>query len=123
MRVRTLSEYPGYVITEDGRVYGPRKKWLKASPNSVGYPTISIAGGKDVTVHKLVALAYLGDPPTERHEVAHLNGIKIDNRASNLAWKTHVENEADKLTHGTRVARMPYDSASPLARAMRNGFK
>lgn len=33
--------------------------------------------------------------------MTHCNGNSIDNRASNLAWKTHSENEADKIAHGT----------------------
>lgn len=119
IRVRVLSEYPGYAITSDGRVLGVRGKWLKASPNAAGYPTIRLKGGKDIYVHRLVALAYLGGPPTSRHEVAHLNGVKTDNRVSNLAWKTHTENEGDKRVHGTRPPVVEYDSTSPFARALR----
>jgi len=32
---------------------------------------------------------------------SHLNGIRGDNRAENLAWKTPSENNWDKLRHGT----------------------
>jgi hypothetical protein len=34
-------------------------------------------------------------------EVAHENGIPTDCRADNLSWKTPVENNADKVRHGT----------------------
>lgn len=53
------------------------------------------------TVHKLVALAFLGSKPSEAYEVAHENGDATDNRVENLRWSTHAENEGDKLLHGT----------------------
>lgn len=44
-------------------------------------------------VHRLVALAWHGLPPSERHtDVAHKNHNSLDNRASNLEWSTHADN-------------------------------
>ncbi len=43
-------------------------------------------------VHRLVALAFLGPPPTPAHEVNHKNGIRSDSRVENLEWVTHLEN-------------------------------
>lgn len=40
-------------------------------------------------------------PRPEGMEVAHLNGIPGDCRAENLAWKSHVDNIADKIEHDT----------------------
>lgn len=34
---------------------------------------------------------------------AHRNGVRTDNRATNLRWATQAENEADKVFHGTAV--------------------
>lgn len=38
-----------------------------------------------------------------------MNGIQLDNRASNLQWGTHRQNMQDKIRHGTskRVKRCP----------------
>ena len=52
-------------------------------------------------VHRLVALAFHGDPPSPAHHAAHNNGKSQDNRASNISWKTPAENNADKKLHGT----------------------
>lgn len=46
-----------------------------------------------------------GDPPSESHEAAHNCG-NADIGCVNphhLRWKTHTENEADKLAHGTSL--------------------
>lgn len=42
-------------------------------------------GGKTLAVHRLVARAFHGEPPAGAR-VKRINGIKADNRASNLAW-------------------------------------
>lgn len=70
-----------------------------------GYPALLLHDigrpRKPVRVHRLVALAFLGPPPTSRHEVAHIDGDRRNSRASNLRWSTRTENNRDKITHGT----------------------
>lgn len=56
---------------------------------------------KRFSVHRLILLAFRGPCPTGM-EGAHLNGNTKDNRIENLAYKTKLENEADKIAHGTR---------------------
>jgi hypothetical protein len=53
-------------------------------------------------VHRLVLLAFRGEPPTPHHECAHWNGDPSDNSIGNLRWATKVENHADRWRHGTR---------------------
>jgi hypothetical protein len=51
-------------------------------------------------VHRLVLLAFVGDPPAG-HEGGHRNGNRRDNRLANLGWITQAENCADRDRHGT----------------------
>lgn len=46
---------------------------------------------KHCKIHQLVALTFIGPRPV-RHEVNHKNGVKKDNRATNLEWVLHQEN-------------------------------
>ena len=53
-------------------------------------------------VHKIVLTAFRGRRP-ERHEGAHWDGEKANNRLDNLRWTTSLENKADMLRHGVRL--------------------
>lgn len=56
-------------------------------------------------VHRLVAFAFFGPPPTERHIVAHGDGNASNNRLANLRWATRSENSFDQVLHGTNVGK------------------
>jgi DNA-binding transcriptional regulator YiaG len=51
-------------------------------------------------VNVLVAAAFIGPRPPGLH-AAHLNGVRSDNRAENIAYVTPAENEEHKKRHGT----------------------
>lgn len=100
------TNYPGYFVSNLGNVRGRRGHILKPSAGGNKRSYLYVVCGKGVgskSVHKLVAEAFLGPCPPD-HEVAHLNGNSFDNRAVNLTYKTHQDNEADKTLHGTRNA-------------------
>ena len=56
--------------------------------------------GKSQAIHRLVALAFLGPPPTPLHQAAHADGDRRHNHFINLRWATRSENEMDKVRHG-----------------------
>ncbi|WP_081871902.1 NUMOD4 domain-containing protein [Nocardia otitidiscaviarum] len=88
-----------------GRVGRSRTIIVKQRTNRCGYAYVSLSKfgqAKVFTVHKLVGLAFFG-VPGEGQEMRHLNGVRVDNRVSNLVWGSKSENERDKLVHGTNI--------------------
>lgn len=63
-------------------------------PKSNGYYIKCLQMGstkKYVTIHRLVATAFIPNPDN-LEQVNHKNGVKTDNRASNLEWVSRSEN-------------------------------
>lgn len=63
-------------------------QWTFGKPNSQnGYMYIS-----QVRIHRIVATAFHGDPPTPEHVVDHIDTNRRNNRPENLRWLTRLEN-------------------------------
>ncbi len=108
---RKASAIAGVAISSKGRVkkltpnYNIYAVWIDRD----GYVHVTLPiDGKQRrrSVHRLVALAFLGAPPSERHQVAHNDGNPSNNMLANLRWATPAENQRDRLLHGTAL-RMP----------------
>lgn len=99
----------------DVRVDGKPKK----QHASGGYRKVCFLGSKTVPVHRLVATAFLGPP--DGRIVNHKNGVKSDNRVSNLEWCTHSENVKHAYDIGLHPGVCLRGEASPNWR--RNGSK
>lgn len=108
--------HPDYYAAPSGDIwsykYGRPAK-LAAAQRS-GQRSVRLSGPKRGSVHHavgtLVALAYLGPPPSRQHVAAHL-GRTDDDRPSNLAWRT----KAEVTLRRARMRMTPAD----IARAMR----
>ena len=108
---KAIADFPGYEVSDLGEVRSISSpssrrhgKVLKRALNSKGYLCIGLyRGGKryNARVHALVATAFLGERPSEKHEVAHNDGNPLNVAAANLRWATRADNHADKLLHGT----------------------
>lgn len=57
--------------------------------------------GRNEYVHRIVCQQHHGKAPSPKHEVAHQCGNHSCVNYRHLRWATHVENEGDKLRHGT----------------------
>ena len=102
-----------YYVDRAGHVKSTKYKedrLLKHRPHKAGYPMVCltqrIGKGKvlDVCVHKLVALAFLGPPPTPYGKgkgcsiIEHKDGNTSNCFASNLKWSTWKNRTPEKTT-------------------------
>ena len=97
-----------YEASESGQIWDRVKcRVLKQRVGRHGYIEISVRVGhmpgsvqKTCRVHQLVLEAFVGLCPPN-YVTRHLDGVRSNNRLSNLRWGTQKENCADRLLHGT----------------------
>lgn len=135
-----IDGFPDYVVSERGdvmRVSGGQgaqigKTLTWHTSTSSGYANVRMRKhGKtySVNVHKLVSRAFLGPMP-EGMQVRHLDGQKMNNHLSNLAYGTASENAQDKVAHGrsmygakNRHAKIDFASAQQIRQLLKDGAK
>lgn len=101
--MKTITGYSAYTVDELG-VVRRGERVITATPAHGYYRVKLIGDDKKRRWHHVAVLvleAFVGPRPTIRHEAAHVDGRRENNRLANLAWKTREENEADKKLHGS----------------------
>ena len=92
-------------VSNLGRVWGCKhNKLLKQIDHHSGYQHLVLSKNSKVkhhNIHRLVALAFI-KPIDGKNCVNHIDEDKTNNRADNLEWCTHKENN----NHGTFKERM-----------------
>ena len=96
-RVRSIDRE---VLHPRGGVHHRKGRLLKPSKDHKGYIQYGLSKNgktKSVTVHQLVAKAFLEGEGIVRH----LDGDRENNHYTNLAYGTYQENTIDSVNHGT----------------------
>lgn len=96
--------YGNYEVSSDGRVRRNGREILQRKTKK-GYLLVNLShppGRKTFRSHRLVCEVFHGPPPFPKAEAAHVDGVRHNNRADNLCWKSHQDNMNDQLRHGTR---------------------
>lgn len=99
--------------------------------NGVGYGMLTI-GGRFKLAHRAACEHRHGPPPSAKHEAAHScgNGHKGCFSPFHVEWKTHAENNRDKIKHGTslrgeqhNMAKLTDGDVIEIRRLRANGWK
>lgn len=107
---RAAPGLPGFEVSEAGEV----RRWVATSASMAplafpklvpcrlghnGYRKFNVVkDGKLGTadLHRILALAFLGAPPTAKHHVDHIDGDRTNNALSNLRWVSPRQNSLGK---------------------------
>jgi hypothetical protein len=103
---REIPGWPEYEASSDGEIRYLAGIVLAQGRTKNGYARVYLVnshGHKQLCVHPLICEAFHGPKPTPKHEAAHFDGCRTNNRADNLRWATRKENMADKWRHGTML--------------------
>ena len=96
----SIKYYPQYEVSNLGNVkslgneFTRKERVLKKGITKNGYEVVVLIKDKKqktTYVHRIVADSFLKNTDNKR-EVNHINGIKTDNKVSNLEWATTSEN-------------------------------
>ncbi len=114
---KTVQDYPDYAVSNLGRIKRLTSRTcakagtiLKTPGRSKARPYLSVdlcyPGGKRTElVHRLVAIAFLGEPPFIGAEVNHIDANKGNAAVSNLEWLTSSENQQHSYDMGLQTAK------------------
>ena len=87
-----------YAVRDNGAVlrYTIDGKKKRPTDNIWSFGKLNIKSGyleiASVRIHRIVASAFHGEPPTKEHVVDHIDTNKQNNRPENLRWVTRLEN-------------------------------
>lgn len=112
---KEIEDFPDYMVSNKGRIwtktriikrpsgnYLRKGGFMKGRDDTHGYLTVNIRNEKQIKnfkIHRIVAKAFL-DNTLNKREVNHINGIKTDNRVTNLEWVTSKENKTHAWKYG-----------------------
>jgi hypothetical protein len=108
---REIPGYEGlYEVSNNGLVRSLRRGKIMSTNNesSTRYAKVSLykeGKEKQVTVHRLVLLAFKGEPPEGKTSINHINGNKRNNDVNNLEWSNAKENGLHAYATGLNGGR------------------
>jgi hypothetical protein len=108
IKCRYKTEY--YSVRDNGSVlrHAPEGKNPRPTDNNWTFGKLNIKTGyleiSSVRVHRIVATAFHGDPPTKEHIVDHKDTNRQNNRPENLRWLTRLENAILNPITAKRIA-------------------
>ena len=96
-----------YEVSDMGRIrnlnyYGSGRSAILNLSAKTRYLKVTLVDNdgkcKTYWVHQLVARAFLSTPEEGQNQIDHINGVKTDNRVSNIRWASPKENSRNPNT-------------------------
>lgn len=106
-RVRSV---PRTIVTNSGIKKNLDGRYLSLKPNNLGYVCVPLSRDErkaTVKVHHLVAEAFIPNRDS-LPEIDHVNGVRNDNRVSNLRWTSRKGNCKNRVFDSSRPTVKPY---------------
>lgn len=110
--LRVIEKCTNYLISKEGNVFWKTPEGIfhkSVRENTGGYLELKVnIGGtqKGLTVHRLVAHAFLGPQPEDKPMVCHKDGNRLNNHVDNLYYGDVNSNATDASNHGVRAVKL-----------------
>lgn len=112
MEWRSINDAPDYEVSDCGHVRrtvdsrrAPAGSVLKPRKDRGGYISYVLStpsGKRSMLAHRLVAKAFLGDPPESKSDINHMDGVKSNNQVGNLEWCDRSHNVRHAISTGLK---------------------
>lgn len=108
--LRPIPGHPDYLCSASGEIWSTKRGVPRRMRSFVRDQSLHL--GVNLTqdgkyrlygVHRLIALTWIGTPPTVQHVVMHLDDDPSNNAASNLAYGLPAENSAQMVVRGRQA--------------------
>lgn len=106
---KEIPNHKGFYVSNDGRICSYKKSYNKYTlltpylNQRVGRYYVRF-GGKNFSIHRLVALCFVDGKTEEKNTVNHIDGNPLNNHYTNLEWVSQSENNkhAYDVLNGTK---------------------
>jgi hypothetical protein len=107
--MKQILGFESYYVTDDGKVFSKKSnKFLSLCKDKVGYVGVCLSHNgffKRMTIHRIVALAYLKNTNNYK-EVNHKDGNKSNNNVNNLEWCSRSQNIKHAFETGLKKSNL-----------------
>lgn len=109
--IAIIHDFPNYVVTKSADVYylrGKSQKLAKVKPTKRSHPTVNLVGPdgnrRGKLLSRIVATAFISDPPSPSHRVFHRDGNTENNHIDNLYWSSlSPAKESKMIANGSKT--------------------